>query len=746
MSLRTRIAAILGIVLFVFLAGTGSAWALWATSATTGGTVRVANLQDACQNVTALVNASFEEPVVPNTYYNVANGNMPGWRSVDDTGAVAPIEVWKGTTEGKEPPVGNQFVELNANAPGTLFQSIATTPGQVLQWSLLHRARQGTDTMELFIGAVGTPQAADSQGQFKTSTAAWVRYSGAYVVPAGQTMTQLAFKAVATGSGDRTIGNLLDDVSFGSGPCLEIDSAAANITNPGGAYRVGDVVEYTETVTNEGSSPGLWSTYAFPLPAGVELVSSSISINGTSRTAAADSDPVDYASGSRTLTARLGAGATSSQGGSIAQGTTIVLRYRATIQASAAERTVPHAPSVEYVNDLAPNWGRTAVSPGAPISVGPAADLAVGVTANPAAVNRTSTATPVTWTIRLANNGPSATTGPVVSVTLPSGVTGSGIPSGTGFICTAFASNVSNCTYQGTLASGQAQTVSVTRNVPANPTMGASYSVGAAIASSATHDHVTSNNSASGATTVVDTQAPTAPGNVTAGPATNSTNGTQARIAWSASSDNVGVTGYRVYRDGVLAASTSSLSATVSGLTAGSTYTWTVRAVDAAGNISTASTAVSATQFNQSQYYSIQNLNSGLCVQTPYTNAVGILQQVACATAMGNQRWRFVATNDGWYTVRTSNAMGGWMIQPQTSTVPDTNNGAQAIYRDVTDAPEWAEFRPVAEADRGTWTFQIRSSGKCLDVPNASTATGVQLQQYECNTTWAQSFRLTPVN
>ena len=42
----------------------------------------------------------------------------------------------------------------------------------------------------------------------------------------------------------------------------------------------------------------------------------------------------------------------------------------------------------------------------------------------------------------------------------------------------------------------------------------------------------------------------------------------------------------------------------------------------------------------------------------------------------------------------------------------------------------------------GYYHFVSRHSGKCLDVPAASTADSVQLVQYTCNGTAAQSFRL----
>jgi chitodextrinase len=88
-----------------------------------------------------------------------------------------------------------------------------------------------------------------------------------------------------------------------------------------------------------------------------------------------------------------------------------------------------------------------------------------------------------------------------------------------------------------------------------------------------------------------DTQPPTAPANLRV----TGTSSSSVSLAWDPSTDNVGVTGYDVYRDGVLATSVGGTSATVTGLAAGTTYQVTVRARDAAGNISGPSNAVSAT-------------------------------------------------------------------------------------------------------------------------------------------------------
>ncbi|WHT19122.1 proprotein convertase P-domain-containing protein [Crossiella sp. CA-258035] len=87
-----------------------------------------------------------------------------------------------------------------------------------------------------------------------------------------------------------------------------------------------------------------------------------------------------------------------------------------------------------------------------------------------------------------------------------------------------------------------------------------------------------------------DTEAPSVPGNLRA---TGSTSSSVA-LAWDAATDNVGVTGYDVYRGDAVVASAEGTSATVSGLTADTEYSFVVRARDAAGNRSGASAAVTA--------------------------------------------------------------------------------------------------------------------------------------------------------
>jgi chitodextrinase len=105
------------------------------------------------------------------------------------------------------------------------------------------------------------------------------------------------------------------------------------------------------------------------------------------------------------------------------------------------------------------------------------------------------------------------------------------------------------------------------------------------------------NTSAQSAALVVKTQAnpdiiaPSVPTNLqSSGVTTNA-----FTVTWSASTDNVGVTGYEVYRNGVLVTTVTNTTYSFTGLTPSTSYAITVKARDAAGNISAASAALNVT-------------------------------------------------------------------------------------------------------------------------------------------------------
>jgi chitodextrinase len=88
-----------------------------------------------------------------------------------------------------------------------------------------------------------------------------------------------------------------------------------------------------------------------------------------------------------------------------------------------------------------------------------------------------------------------------------------------------------------------------------------------------------------------DTTPPSPPIGLTAAPA----GATAASLAWSAATDNMGVTAYIVRRNGTQVATSATTTYMDSGLSAGTTYTYNVAALDAAGNMSSSSPSASVT-------------------------------------------------------------------------------------------------------------------------------------------------------
>ncbi|MCX2180645.1 carbohydrate binding domain-containing protein [Streptomyces sp. SKN60] len=88
-----------------------------------------------------------------------------------------------------------------------------------------------------------------------------------------------------------------------------------------------------------------------------------------------------------------------------------------------------------------------------------------------------------------------------------------------------------------------------------------------------------------------DTQAPSAPTGLQVASKTASA----VTLSWAAATDNVGVTGYDVYQGATKVSTVTGTSATVGGLAASTSYTFTVKARDAAGNVSPASNTATVT-------------------------------------------------------------------------------------------------------------------------------------------------------
>ena len=104
-------------------------------------------------------------------------------------------------------------------------------------------------------------------------------------------------------------------------------------------------------------------------------------------------------------------------------------------------------------------------------------------------------------------------------------------------------------------------------------------------------DHPEYVNQIWGGTPSGDTQAPTTPTSL----ASTSKTATSITVAWTGSTDNIGVTGYDVYANSILKTTVSGATATITGLTASTSYSIYVKAKDAAGNASASSNTIAVT-------------------------------------------------------------------------------------------------------------------------------------------------------
>lgn len=118
--------------------------------------ILAADTRSATDNV--IVNGSFEQPEFPNDPApQVAAGTVNGWST---TASDQLIEFGSTRMNGTVPhingspniPDGYQFAELNASEESTLYQYTKTVGGNVYEWGLSHRGRQGLDRMALIIG------------------------------------------------------------------------------------------------------------------------------------------------------------------------------------------------------------------------------------------------------------------------------------------------------------------------------------------------------------------------------------------------------------------------------------------------------------------------------------------------------------------------------------------------------------------------------------------------------------------
>ncbi|MEV8634163.1 carbohydrate-binding protein [Streptosporangium sp. NPDC051023] len=171
-----------------------------------------------------------------------------------------------------------------------------------------------------------------------------------------------------------------------------------------------------------------------------------------------------------------------------------------------------------------------------------------------------------------------------------------------------------------------------------------------------------------------DPTPPSVPGNLRVTATTSSS----ISLAWDASTDNVGVTGYEVYRGTTLVTTATGTSYTDSGLAASTSYTYTVRARDAAGNRSEASAPVTGTTQGDNGAPG----QPGTASATPTNNSITLTWGASSGTVTGYRVYEGT-TQRTQVTATTATISGLGTCETHNYTIKAYNSIGESAGRDV---------------------------------------------------------------
>ena len=202
-----------------------------------------------------------------------------------------------------------------------------------------------------------------------------------------------------------------------------------------------------------------------------------------------------------------------------------------------------------------------------------------------------------------------------------------------------------------------------------------------------------------------DTQPPTVPTGLRATGETSNSVG----LSWTASTDNVGVAGYYVYEvngsGSTQLGSTTATSFNATGLNPSTSYTFSVSAYDAAGNVSAASASITAATSAAA--------NVDLALNQP-TSASGYTQTYVPANAVDG--------NTGSYWESTDNAFPQWLQVDLGAT-----KGVARIVLDLPPLTAWATrtqtLSVLGSTDGSTFGTVVGSAGYTFNPATGNTVT-----------------------
>ena len=186
-----------------------------------------------------------------------------------------------------------------------------------------------------------------------------------------------------------------------------------------------------------------------------------------------------------------------------------------------------------------------------------------------------------------------------------------------------------------------------------------------------------SSNAVTVTTLAPDTEAPTAPSLSASG-----TTNVSTTLTFTGATDNIGVTAYEIYKDGALIATVNNSPYTVNGLSASTTYIFTVKAKDDAGNVSPLSNAVyvttlaapAATELYISEYYEGTSNNKVLEITNPTLSAISLSGYSIKKQSNGSGAWSFELNLSG-----TINPKSTFLLKNSLSSLSSCTFTAQSV-------------------------------------------------------------------
>ena len=245
--------------------------------------------------------------------------------------------------------------------------------------------------------------------------------------------------------------------------------------------------------------------------------------------------------------------------------------------------------------------------------------------------------------------------------------------------------------------------------------------------------------------TTTDTIAPSAPANLAA----SGTTSTATNLSWTASTDNVGVTGYDIYSGATLLGNTATTSTAITGLTASTTYSFSVKAKDAAGNASASSNVLSVTtsstttppvaycaskgnstsdeKISKVVFGTISNISTGTAGYENFTTQIANVNKGSAYTITITPKWTSTTYNEGYavfidynqdgdfadagetvYTKAASktNPVSGSITIPATALTGNTRMRVSMKYNGIPTSCETFSYGQVED-----YTLNIKAAG-----------------------------------